>query len=166
MNTPDIIRIIVPGKPQARKAHKIIRLPNGVRKTALSEEDAAWQNLVKMAAQKAMDGRSPISGHVWAHYLFVFPAPMSALRKSESDRVLRGELILFGTHADIDNLLKSVNDGLKGIAVQDDRLIRSGGFDIRVGRKPCSIISLRAMRPEDEKPELLELLKECHDEAE
>ena len=30
MNTPDIIRIIVPGRPQARKAHKIIRLPNGV----------------------------------------------------------------------------------------------------------------------------------------
>ncbi|MBU0691524.1 RusA family crossover junction endodeoxyribonuclease [bacterium] len=154
MTTPSEIKIIVPGKPNARKAHKIGLVNNPktgkpVRKPLLNDEDAAWQNLVKMAAQQAMHGAPPLAGHVWAHYLFIFPAPMSALRKAEKLLIMSGKTLLAQTRSDICNLIKNANDGLKNVAVQDDRLIRSGGFDIRVGLKPCAIITLRPIGEQD-----------------
>jgi Holliday junction resolvase RusA-like endonuclease len=132
------IKIIIPGKPCARKAHKIVKVGK-FSKPVLDDDSASFQNLCAMAAQKAMGSRPPLQGHVAAQYLFVFPAPKS-LPKKDRIRIESGELLLHNTRQDADNLMKNVNDGIKGIAIQDDNLIRSWMGDTRIGLTPCTIV--------------------------
>ena len=136
------IIITIPGKPQARQAHAVSTRGGFVRKYLLPES-ASYQNLVKLECKRVMKNRQPIQGAVSVEYLFVFQAPKS-LKKSQRQAVERGEFIVHETRGqDICNLLKSVNDGLKGIAIEDDGLIIDAGFSKRYGLKPCTVVTIR-----------------------
>lgn len=133
----DSIVIKIPGKPKARQAHQ---MANGHK--FLPKESMEFQSWVRLCASQAMAGREPINTLVHIDYLFVFPAPMSALRAAERKRVIDGELLLWPIRADFDNLAKSVNDGIKGFAISDDHLIADFSGVKRIGREPMTVVTI------------------------
>ena len=50
-----------------------------------------------------------------------FPIPNYAKRKTKLDKILEGEI--YGHRPDMDNIMKSVLDGLNGVAYTDDALV-------------------------------------------
>jgi len=142
----DEIRIVIPGKPAARKAHKTAFLKTKAgkefRKPVLDDDSASYQNLCGMAAQKAMGDKPPLSGFVLAEYVFIFPPPVSRMKKAQKDRLANGELLPCDNNVDLDNLMKNTNDGIKGIAITDDKVIIDCRASKRYGMKPCTIVLL------------------------
>lgn len=135
--------IIIPGKPLARQAHEMIKLGNGKRINKMPKESENFQALVAMAARKVMGSHPPISGMVKVDYLFVFPAPKTTLSKLQRSQIAGGHNIHYEKiRADFDNLCKSVNDGLKTIAIEDDSLIVDGSFQKRIGAIPCTVVTI------------------------
>lgn len=138
MNT---VTITIPGKPKARQAHEIMRGKNGKRWTKMPKESENFQALVSMAAREAMKGQPPITGCVTVDYEFVFPAPRTTLKRIQLEAVEQGHKLRYEKiRADFDNLCKSVNDGIKGIAIVDDALITDGSFKKRIGKTPCTVV--------------------------
>lgn len=136
------LTITIPGKPLARKAHKLARIGKFM-KPVLTPDAASYQNLVAMAAQAAMKGEPPISEPCWAEVYFIFPAPLG-LRKTDKERIAKGETIVYPKDRhDLDNLCKNLFDGLKGIAIADDSLIHDLYAGKRIGAKPCTIITIK-----------------------
>lgn len=140
----DEIIITIPGKPQARQAHGL-NVRDGKPIKYMKKESASWESFARLCAAQAMRGRPPIKGAVAIEYLFVFQAPKS-LPKVQREAVARGEFIIHESRGnDICNLLKEINDSLKGIAIEDDGLIVDAGFSKRYGAKPCAIITIRSI---------------------
>lgn len=140
------VAIVVPGKPCARKSHKLAKQGKRYR-PVLNDESASYQNLVAMAAQAAMKGNPPLSVPCSAEVYFIFPAPQS-LRKAERERIASSETIIHPQDRhDIDNLCKNLFDGLKEIAIADDSLIHDLYAGKRIGVKPCTIITIRKIEP-------------------
>lgn len=136
------ITITIPGKPLARKAHKLARVGKFL-KPILTSDAANYQNLVAMAANQAMNGNPPLSVPCWAEVMFIFPAPQS-LRAADKKRVAANEMIIYAKDRhDLDNLCKNLFDGLKGIAIADDCLIHDLQAGKRIGAKPCTIVTIR-----------------------
>lgn len=147
------ITIVVPGVPLARKAHKLIRLPNGRPKPVLTDDAAAFQNLCAMAAQRAMGTLPPVSEIAWVDFLWVFPPPMSRMKKAQRLLLESGDLLFYDGRADTDNLMKNTLDGIKEIAIADDSLACSGVYHKRWGVKPCTVVEIWDMDyPHDARP--------------
>lgn len=144
------VRIIIPGKPAARKAHKIafFKTKHGkkFRKPVLDDDSASYQNLCAMAANKIMNNNPPLSGFIFAEYVFIFPPPLSRLKKAQKEKLEQGDLLPCDNNVDLDNLMKNINDGIKGIAITDDKVITDCKACKRYGAKPCAIIVLRELR--------------------
>ncbi len=136
------VTITIPGKPQARQAHR--HFLNGKKIVKyLPKESASFQERVAAYAYQAMAGAEPISTPVAVEYLFIFEAPKS-LRKAEREAIARGELLVHESRKnDVCNLLKCANDGLSKVAIADDGLIVDAGFSKRIGATPCTIITIR-----------------------
>jgi Holliday junction resolvase RusA-like endonuclease len=75
----------------------------------------------RLAAQQAMNGRSPITGPVRAEILVDLPVPQSWSQKRQ-DAALRGE-IRPTSRPDTDNYIKAALDAVNEIVVADDSLI-------------------------------------------
>ncbi len=136
MKSESII-IKIPGKPKARQAHS-----TGRGNVFMPIESIEFQAWVRLCAIQAMAGRKPIDSLVHIDYLFVFPAPMTVLKKAERVRIMNGELLLWPLRQDFDNLAKSVNDGIKGFAIVDDHLIADFSGVKRIGREPMTVVTI------------------------
>ncbi len=136
------INIVIPGVPVARKAHRIIKFKNGKRGVARNEEDASYENLVTLCAQRAMAGRPLLDEPVFVEYMFIFPAPKS-LRKRERELIADGELLVYAPERhDGDNLMKEIGDALNNVVFTDDHLITDWAGRKRIGAKPCTILTI------------------------
>ena len=136
------IRIVIPGVPVARKAHRKVKLANGKSAISRNEKDASFQNLVMLHAGRAMAGRAPFDEPVFVEYMFIFPAPQS-LRKRERERIAAGELLVYAPERhDGDNLMKEIGDALNNIVFTDDHLITDWAGRKRIGAKPCTILTI------------------------
>lgn len=85
-------------------------------------KDKAHRELIALYAAKAMgDARlQPANSYMQLGALFYLSPPSSA-SKANRKRMLEGSLR--PTTYDLDNLLKSVMDALRGVAFTDDRLV-------------------------------------------
>lgn len=145
---PDELRFVVPGIPRARQAHQFYRLKNRSGAVAvLPKESVEYQTRVALSAQQAMEGAEPFGGILYIDLLFIFPAPGS-LRKHLRERVKAGESIPYPhIPQDVDNLAKNALDGLKGVAIEDDRLVCDLQVQKRIGANPCTIVTIRRAEP-------------------
>ena len=93
-----ILTIWVPGKPVPKGRPRLTR--GGHAYTPAHTHQ--WESIVASAGRDVMDGRPPLSGPVLLAALF------------------------YGAraNADIDNLLKSVLDGLNGVVYEDDSQVQ------------------------------------------
>jgi len=79
---------------------------------------ASYENLVKLAASKALRGREPLDEALSLHVIIrIIPAASSSAKKRAA--MLSGE-IMPTKKPDIDNVVKAVLDGCNKVAFRDD----------------------------------------------
>lgn len=115
----DRINITVIGRPVGKQRPRVTRTHTYTpKKTEEYEELIKWSYL-SQAGKKKIEKDIPIKMTI----RFYFNAPKS-YPKYKKKLVEQGELV-YTKMPDIDNLIKSVTDGLNGIAYQDDKQINT-----------------------------------------
>lgn len=107
----------VPGEPQGKGRPRIGRVGKRARMFTPAKT-VAYEGLVALAAQEAMQGREMITGPVLLEMRMLHPVPMSWSKKKRT-AALAGE-VLPTVKCDADNCLKAVCDALNGVLWRDD----------------------------------------------
>lgn len=133
-----IVRFQVPGTPQGKGR---ARFGNG--RTYTPEKTVAYEGLIALAGEKAMDGRLPIEGPVHLVVTATFPIPASWSKRRRTE-ALSGPAWHTGK-PDGDNTLKAVGDGLNGIVFKDDKQIACAKITKQYGEKPGLDVMVEAL---------------------
>lgn len=107
------LRIIVPGQPQGKGR---ARFGNG--RTYTPAKTVAYEGLIALAGQDAMQGRDMIEGPVYLTVTATFDVPKS--RAKQIAATMTGGIAWHTSKPDSDNIAKAVGDGLNGIVWKDD----------------------------------------------
>lgn len=127
------IAFVIPGVPVGKGRPKFARRGNFVS-TYTPEKTASYENLVKMAAAKAMAGRDVIAGAVCVGiHLFVTP-PASWSQKKQREAVAGGRGIYPTSKPDVDNVIKGIFDAMNEIVWKDDKQV----VDVVVSKRYCT----------------------------
>lgn len=113
----NIISFTVPGKPVPKgRARSFVR--NGKIGHFTPKETVIYENAVKLAASKAMNSLPPFTGpaSLNVNVYIKIPESWSLTKKAEAN----GGLIRPTSRPDLDNILKSIKDGMNGIVWKDD----------------------------------------------
>ncbi len=112
------VSFIIPGAPVGKGRAKFARRGNFVA-TYTPEKTASYENLVKVKAQEAMQGRAVIDGavSVWIG-LYVTP-PASWSQKKQRSALDGG--IFPTSKPDLDNCVKGIFDACNEIVWKDDK---------------------------------------------
>lgn len=93
------------------------------KKTYPNPKTANYENLIRLAFHEKYPNPKIIDGSVGVSVRFMFAVPQSWSKKKRA-KALDGKVPMT-KRPDIDNLLKSVLDGLSGVAWSDDRIVTS-----------------------------------------
>jgi Holliday junction resolvase RusA-like endonuclease len=93
----------------------------GMARFYTTEKTRTYENLVKMAAQAAMHGRTPIEDAVWMRTVVHTPIPPSASGKKGAAMLRQEEYP--AKKPDASNIVKSIEDACNGIVYKDDKQI-------------------------------------------
>ncbi|WP_454691147.1 RusA family crossover junction endodeoxyribonuclease [Achromobacter aloeverae] len=110
------------------------------------KETATYENLVRLAAERALAGRAPFRGAIKLDVEAGFAVPAS-WSESRRQRALAGE-IYPTVKPDRDNIEKSVSDGLNGLVFVDDCYIVDGSFRKRYAASPGLIVVVTELEGE------------------
>lgn len=110
----------VPGDPVGKGRPRFVR---GTGRTYTPENTAKYENLVRLAFIQEHQGFTPINSAVEIIIRAFFQIPESWSKKKKT-AAINGEL-LKTTKPDLDNIVKSITDGLNGVAWTDDVLIHA-----------------------------------------
>jgi Holliday junction resolvase RusA-like endonuclease len=111
------IVFIVPGQPQGKGRPRVGKV-GGHARMFTPEKTVAYEGLIALAAQQAMQGRALITGAVSVELDIRCQVPES-WSKTKKAQALTGA-VMPTTKPDIDNVEKAVFDGLNGVAWKDD----------------------------------------------
>lgn len=124
------ITFTVPGEPQGKGRAKF-----GQGRTYTPGKTVAYEGLIALAAERAMDGRPPLDGPVKLSFTAVCTIPASASKKRQA-AMLDGSILPTKT-PDMDNILKALGDGLNKVAFRDDcQIVRFGEVEKIFGLVP------------------------------
>jgi len=136
------VRFSVPGSPVGKGRPRFARRGNFV--TAYTPEaTASYENLVKLKAEEAMQGREIIEGAV-AVNIEVWIAPPSSWSKKKRISALMHE-IHPTTKPDIDNIIKCICDAINGIVWNDDKQVCSITVTKNYANVPCVCVEIRPL---------------------
>ena len=114
------INFIVPGVPVAKgRARSFIRAGHVAHYTP--ENTARYENLVKLAAKRAMGSWDPMQGAVELVLRLYMPIPASWSKKKRQD-AFEGSLRPT-SKPDCSNVLKAIEDAMNGVVFADDKQI-------------------------------------------
>lgn len=119
----DDITITVPGEPRGKGRAKSFRRGSFIGHYTPAET-VSYENLIKFAAQQAMNGTAPIDVPVVVDITAVFSVPGSWSQKKRA-KAISGE-IRPGKKPDWDNTGKIFSDAINGIVFRDDALVVDG----------------------------------------
>lgn len=127
------VAFVIPGTPVGKGRPKFARRGNFV--TAYTpEKTASYENLVKMAAAKAMAGRQIIIGAVCVGiHLFVTP-PASWSQKKQREAISGAGGVYPTSKPDVDNVIKGIFDAMNEIVWKDDKQV----VDVVVSKRYCT----------------------------
>ena len=111
-----ILHFTVPGTPQGKGR---ARFGNGRAYTPA--KTVAYEGLVALAGQQAMEGRDLIEGPVYITVNCFFPIPKSWSKKKR--QYAKASLAWHTGKPDASNILKAIEDGLNGVVFKDDSQI-------------------------------------------
>ena len=137
-----VIVFVVPGTPVGKGRPKFARRGNFVT-TYTPEKTASYENLVKIAAGRAMSGRAPIDGAV-AVSLSIYVTPPASWSQKKQRAALSGE-IYPTTKPDIDNVEKAVFDAMNEIVWKDDKQVVDVDKKKRYAIKAEVVVQVRAL---------------------
>ena len=132
------ISITVPGEPVAKARPRFTR--NGHVYTP--KKTAYFETAVKMLAIRAMKSKQPIRGAVSLSVSFFLPIPQS-WSLTKKTQAIAGKL-RHTKKADLDNLVKSISDGMNGIVFADDAQIDAIYARKRYSTEPRTEITVEA----------------------
>lgn len=117
-DSPASVSFFVPGQPQGKGRPRVGRVGTHARMFTPART-VAYEGLIAMAAQQAMDGAKPFSGPVALAIDAAYTVPASWSEKRRK-AALGGWCV---TKPDADNIAKSVGDGGNGVLWEDDKQI-------------------------------------------
>ena len=123
-----MISFVVPGTPVGKGRPKFARRGNFVT-TYTPEKTANYENLVKVKAEEAMRGRTPIDGAVGVEIVLLITPPASWSQKKKR-AALAGE-VFPTSKPDCDNVLKGLMDACNEIVWKDDKQV----VDVAVSKR-------------------------------
>lgn len=138
-------RIVIPGEPQG-KARPRATVIGGHARVYTPKSTASYENLVRLAFLEQNRGAEPEKGPVQIEMTFYFAPPKSAywpVNSKHNGELKDGWALKKHTSKpDIDNLAKSVLDGLNGVAFKDDSQIWRVTASKMYSEKPCVLVTL------------------------
>ncbi|GLV28175.1 hypothetical protein TomTYG75_06990 [Sphingobium sp. TomTYG75] len=133
-----MLAFTVPGPPVAKGRARVGMIAGKARMFTPSAT-VAYEGLIALAAEKAMDGAEPYLGPVSLSVTATFAIPASWTGKKKA-------AALWHTgRPDGDNLLKAVGDGLNGIAFKDDSQVASARIIKCYGAVPGLTVEVEAL---------------------
>lgn len=118
----ELVKIFIPGVPQA-KARPRLRIVKGKGGQAFASaytpaKTRTYEGIIATAGAAAMNGLPPLSGPLRLEFTAILPVPASwpAWKRAAA---LRCE-VYPTTKPDLDNVFKSLGDGLNAVAWKDD----------------------------------------------
>lgn len=117
MDNLDAVNFRVPGEPQGKGRPRIGKVGQHSRMFT-PQKTVAYEGLIAMLAQNAMQGREVITRPVMLEMLMEHPIRPSWSKKKQA-QALAGE-ILPTVKCDADNCIKAVCDALNGVVWRDD----------------------------------------------
>lgn len=139
------IRFVIPGEPKG-KARPRATVIGGHARVYTPKDTATYENLVRLAYSEQNGGEPPLRGPVMIEMTFFFAPPKSAywpVNKKHSGELRNGwEMRRYTSKPDIDNLAKTVMDGLNGVAFVDDSQIWRITASKMYSEEPCVMVTL------------------------
>jgi Holliday junction resolvase RusA-like endonuclease len=129
----ELVRMIafeVAGSPRGKGRPRFVR-KSGVAYTPAPTR--SFENLLRAAAQDAMNGAAPLDCAVRLQMVATMPVPTSWSKKKRA-QALAGEIQPV-VKPDVDNLLKMA-DALNQVVFHDDRQVVEGRITKRYGERP------------------------------
>ena len=118
MERDSAIAFVIPGTPVGKGRPKFARRGNFVT-TYTPEKTASYENLVKVKAQEAMNGRAVIEGAV-SVVVALYVTPPASWSQKKQRAALAGE-IFPTSKPDVDNVIKGIFDACNEIVWRDDK---------------------------------------------
>lgn len=109
----DVLLFTVPGEPTAKA-----RARAGARGFYTPQKTADYESLVAYSCREKRGLKSPFKGPLVLSMIAFMPIPKSWSKKQQ-ERARIGQLMHI-KRPDLDNLIKSIKDGLNGVAWEDD----------------------------------------------
>lgn len=132
------IEFTVPGSPVGKARPKFFRRGNYVG-TYTPEKSASFEGLVRLYFGQHYTG-APIEGPISIRMTAYFPIPKSWPKRRINEAMIR--CLPVEKKPDIDNILKSVLDGLNGVAFKDDSQVFSVYCDKFYSEKPRTQVAI------------------------
>lgn len=121
-----IREFIIPGEPQG-KARPRATIIKGHARVYTPKATASYENLVRLAYMEKYGDEKPLNGALIINISFYFAPPKSAywpVNSKHNGELKDGwNLKAHTSKPDIDNMEKTVLDGLNGVAFKDDSQI-------------------------------------------
>lgn len=114
------ISFTIPGTPVGKGRPKFARRGNFVT-TYTPEKTATYENLIKVKAEEAMQGRTLIDGAVDVRVWIWVTPPASWSQKKQ--RAALAHQIFPTTKPDVDNVIKGIFDAMNEIVWKDDKQV-------------------------------------------
>lgn len=137
-----IVTFVIPGVPVGKGRPKFARRGNFVS-TYTPEKTASYENLVKVKAEEAMQGRSLFEGAVEVSIRLIVTPPASWSQKKQRE-ALEGR-IFPTSKPDIDNVLKGIMDACNEIVFKDDKQAVDVRVVKRYGQVARAAVEVRAL---------------------
>jgi Holliday junction resolvase RusA-like endonuclease len=126
--------ITIDGEPVAKGRPRFGRLKNGAPVAFTPAHTRRYEDVIRLAASRAMDGRNPFDGPLGMTIRVILPVPASWSKKRQRE-ALEGVRVP-AKKPDADNFVKALMDGLNTIVFRDDSLVVDLAVSKRYGAKP------------------------------
>lgn len=132
------IKLIIPGKPIAKKAPKFFRRDNYVG-TYSDQQTEAGKVMLFISSQ--LKNHKPFECGVYISAIYYMPIPKSTSKKKIA-KMMNGELLHI-KKPDTDNLNKFYRDCLKGLAWKDDAQVVWSETKKMYSDNPCTELIIK-----------------------
>lgn len=138
-----MITFTVPGTPVAKGRPRFAR--RGAFVSAYTDsKTASYENLVKVKAEEAMQGKTLFDGAVWVGIALYITPPASWSQKKQR-QALDGE-IFPTSKPDVDNVVKGIFDAMNDIVWGDDKQVCDVHIMKRYSQTALASVSVRALK--------------------
>lgn len=137
-----MIKINIPGQPQGKARARAYKNRAGKIRHYTPAETRSYERIIANLAKFEMRGKPPMTGAVILEVLAVYEIPQSWPLWKRA--LAKKHFIAPTVKPDLDNVVKSVKDGLNKVAWDDDTQVIQVIAEKCYGETPCLVIEISA----------------------